>query len=111
MRQYLLKRLGAIVITLWMLATIVFMLVNVLPGDVGRRVLGPTAKLEDVQAYNAKLGTDKRLIEQYFKYLYDLIRGDFGRSLVTGGPVMVEVDMKAWGPFAAKFAGPILKKD
>jgi len=30
---------------------------------------------------------------------------------VTGGPVMVEVDMKAWGPFAAKFAGPILKKD
>ena len=27
------------------------------------------------------------------------------------GPVMVEVDMDAWGPFAAKFAGPILKKD
>ena len=27
------------------------------------------------------------------------------------GPVLVEVDMKAWGPFAAKFAGPILKKD
>jgi acetolactate synthase-1/2/3 large subunit len=30
---------------------------------------------------------------------------------VTGGPVLVEVDMKAWGSFAAKFAGPILKKD
>ena len=30
---------------------------------------------------------------------------------VEGGPVMVEVDMKAWGSFAAKFAGPILKKD
>lgn len=30
---------------------------------------------------------------------------------VRGGPVLVEVDMKAWGPFAAKFAGPILKKD
>jgi len=29
----------------------------------------------------------------------------------TGGPVLVEVDMKAWGPFAAKFAGPILKKE
>ncbi len=29
---------------------------------------------------------------------------------LTGGPVMVEVDMKAWGSFAAKFAGPILKK-
>jgi acetolactate synthase-1/2/3 large subunit len=30
---------------------------------------------------------------------------------LTGGPVMVEVDMRAWGPFAAKFAGPILKRD
>jgi acetolactate synthase-1/2/3 large subunit len=30
---------------------------------------------------------------------------------VTSGPVIVEVDMAAWGPFAAKFAGPILKKD
>ena len=30
---------------------------------------------------------------------------------MSAGPVMVEVDMKAWGPFAAKFAGPILKKD
>jgi acetolactate synthase I/II/III large subunit len=30
---------------------------------------------------------------------------------IKGGPVLVEVDMKAWGPFAAKFAGPILKKD
>lgn len=30
---------------------------------------------------------------------------------VRGGPVLVEVDMKSWGPFAAKFAGPILKKD
>jgi acetolactate synthase-1/2/3 large subunit len=27
------------------------------------------------------------------------------------GPVVVEVDMRAWGPFAAKFAGPILRKD
>ena len=33
------------------------------------------------------------------------------RALQQVGPVMVEVDMKAWGPFAAKFAGPILKKD
>ena len=33
------------------------------------------------------------------------------QAMHLGGPVMVEVDMKAWGPFAAKFAGPILKKD
>ncbi len=33
------------------------------------------------------------------------------RAFAASGPVVVEVDMKAWGPFAAKFAGPILKKD
>ena len=32
-------------------------------------------------------------------------------ALQVSGPVLVEVDMTAWGPFAAKFAGPILKKD
>jgi acetolactate synthase I/II/III large subunit len=32
-------------------------------------------------------------------------------ALSLAGPVMVEIDMDAWGPFAAKFAGPILKKD
>ena len=33
------------------------------------------------------------------------------QALAASGPVVVEVDMAAWGPFAAKFAGPILKKD
>lgn len=33
------------------------------------------------------------------------------KAFAASGPVVVEVDMKAWGPFAAKFAGPILKKD
>ena len=33
------------------------------------------------------------------------------QAMQLSGPVMVEVDMKAWGPFTAKFAGPILKKD
>jgi acetolactate synthase-1/2/3 large subunit len=33
------------------------------------------------------------------------------QAFAQTGPVVVEVDMNAWGPFAAKFAGPILKKD
>ena len=55
------------VINLWLLATLVFFLVNVLPGDVGRKVLGPTANATDVANLNAKLGTDKPLIEQYIR--------------------------------------------
>jgi peptide/nickel transport system permease protein len=76
------------VLTLWMLATIVFLLVNVLPGDVGRKVLGPTANADDVAAFNARLGTDKPLIEQYFRSLKNLATFSFGESFQTGGPVM-----------------------
>lgn len=76
------------VVTLWMIATIVFMIVNVLPGDVGRQVLGPTANSKDVAAMNARLGTDKPLLEQYLRSLKNLVTFDFGESFQTGGRVM-----------------------
>lgn len=76
------------VLTLWMLATIVFLLVNVLPGDVGRKVLGPTANADDVAAFNQRLGTDKPLIEQYLRSLKNLATFDFGDSFQSGSPVM-----------------------
>jgi peptide/nickel transport system permease protein len=76
------------VVTLWMLATIVFLLVNVLPGDVGRKVLGPTANQVDVDAFNTRLGTDKPLLEQYGRSLKNLVTFDFGESFQTGNPVM-----------------------
>lgn len=76
------------VVTLWLLATIVFMLVNVLPGDIGRQVLGPTANNDDVAAYNAKIGTDQPLLEQYAKSIKRVFTLDFGDSFQSGGPVM-----------------------
>ena len=75
-------------VTLWIIATIVFMLVNVLPTDIGRQVLGPTANSDDVAALNAKLGTDQPLLEQYLQSLKNLVTLDFGDSFQTGGPVM-----------------------
>jgi peptide/nickel transport system permease protein len=82
------KRLASMVVTLWMLATIVFLLVNVLPGDVGRKVLGPTANSDDVAAFNERLGTNKPLLEQYARSLKNLVTFDFGESFQTGSPVM-----------------------
>ncbi|MEO6570528.1 MAG: ABC transporter permease [Ilumatobacteraceae bacterium] len=86
--KFILKRLASMVLTLWMLATIVFMLVNVLPGDVGRKVLGPTANSDDVAAFNIRLGTDKPLLTQYFTSLKHLVTFNFGDSFQTGSPVM-----------------------
>ena len=74
-------------VTLWLLATIVFMLVNVLPGDVGRKVLGPTAPKEDVAAFNAQLGTDQPLFEQYIASMKRVFTLDFGTSYQTRSSV------------------------
>lgn len=75
-------------INLWLLATLVFFLVNVLPGDVGRKVLGPTANAADVANLNAKLGTDKPLIEQYIRSISRVFTLNFGDSFATGSSVM-----------------------
>ncbi|MDO8365094.1 MAG: ABC transporter permease [Actinomycetota bacterium] len=83
MRRYLLKRLLSALITLWLLATVIFLIVNVIPGDVGRRVLGPFALKEDVARYNHDLGIDRPLINQYITSMRRLFTLDFGHSFQT----------------------------
>ena len=80
MGRYLLRRLASAVVTLWILATIVFLMVNVIPGNVGRSVLGPFALKEDVARYNHQIGTDRPLISQYFTSIRRVFTLDFGDS-------------------------------
>jgi peptide/nickel transport system permease protein len=84
MGRYLLRRLGSALITLWLLSTIVFLIVHVLPGDVGRKVLGPFALKEDVARLNHQLGTDRPLLQQYFTSIRQLFTLSFGHSYQTG---------------------------
>ena len=81
---FLLKRLLSGLITLWLLATIVFCLVHIIPGNVGRSILGNTAPESNVVAYNKKLGTDKPLLVQYKKSMTGLITLKFGESFKSG---------------------------
>jgi peptide/nickel transport system permease protein len=85
--RFILRRVALSLVTLWLLATIVFMIVNVLPTDVGRTILGPFASQETVDALNERLGTNDPLIEQYVRAMTNLITLDFGTSFQTGQPV------------------------
>jgi peptide/nickel transport system permease protein len=87
MGRYLLRRLGSALITLWLLSTIVFCIVNVLPGDVGRKILGPFAPKEDVAAFNHRLGTDRPLLQQYWTSMKNLVTLNFGESYQSGSKV------------------------
>jgi peptide/nickel transport system permease protein len=87
MGRFLLKRLGLAAITLFLLSVIVFFGTQVLPGNVGRRILGPFADQAAVDALNERLGTDRGLLTQYWDWLTGLFTGDFGTSLAQNVPV------------------------
>src|SRR6476659_1517453 len=87
MARWLLRRLLLSLITLWLLATLVFIITNILPNDIGRTILGPFAPQESVDALNARLGTNDPLIEQYARAMKSLFTLDWGNSFQSGKPV------------------------
>lgn len=95
MTRYLLRRLALSLITLWMIVTIVFAIVNVLPDDIGRRLSGPFAPQEQVDAINERLGTNDPLPEQYVRLVKNTVTFDFGDSFAQNQPV-AEVLAKAF---------------
>ena len=62
-------------------------MMSILPGDVGRRILGPFADARAVAALNEQLGTDRPLIVQYLDWIGGVLTGDLGDSLVFRRPV------------------------
>jgi peptide/nickel transport system permease protein len=74
-------------VTLWILTVIVFLGAQVLPGDVGRRILGRDASPEAVAALNEELGTDRPILVQYADWVGGLLRGDLGESFSLRVPV------------------------
>ena len=91
MARFILRRLLLALITLWLLATIVFIITNVLPTDVGRTILGPFAPAESVAALNERLGTNRPILVRYLESLQGLITLDFGDSFVSGQAVLPQV--------------------
>jgi peptide/nickel transport system permease protein len=84
--RFLLKRIGLALITLVLLSMIVFGVSTILPGNVGRAVLGPFAAQESVDQLNEELGANRPVVEQYVDWAGGLVRGDLGESLTKQVP-------------------------
>ncbi|NPT53897.1 ABC transporter permease subunit [Paraburkholderia sp. 5N] len=87
MLQVLVWRLFLALVTLWLLSLIVFAGAQVLPGDVGRTMLGPLADAQAVAVLNHQLGVDRPLVVQYVSWIGKLLQGDLGQSYSYGAPV------------------------
>lgn len=84
MGKYILKRLGYMILTLWIVITITFALMHAIPGDplaANARRLPPQIRAN----YYAKYGLDKPVTTQYVVYMKNLLKGDLGESLAFAG--------------------------
>jgi peptide/nickel transport system permease protein len=82
--------------TLILVSMLVFALAEVVPGDVGRSILGPYATQEQVDILNSELGTDRPLVVRYLDWASGFVTGDWGKSLLLKVPVFPYV-MEALG--------------
>lgn len=83
----ILKRFGASLITIFVISLIIFIGVELLPGDVAETVLGQSATPETVEAFRKELKLDLPPHIRYGAWLNDFVHGNFGTSLANGRPV------------------------
>ena len=88
MGRYILKRLLAVIPILFGVSVVIFLFLQLVPGDVAATLLGPRATEAKVAAIRAELGLDRPLYIQYFSWLGAVLQGDFGRSIILQVPVI-----------------------
>lgn len=87
MARYLLTRLWQSALTLLLASIVVFIGVRQLPGNPALAMAGEEATPEQLAAIRAEMGLDQPLFVQYFTFIGNILRGDFGESTRTGTPV------------------------
>ncbi len=91
MLPYLTRRLLLTIPVLIGVATLVFALIHLVPGDPAQSMLGDTASVEDVQRLRERLGLDEPLLAQYQTFIVGILKGDLGTSFRYGTPVTQEI--------------------
>lgn len=77
----ILRRLGGMLLVMFFVATTVFAIVHVIPGDPAAVMLGPSASEADVAALHTRLGLDAPLPVQYARFIWSALHGNLGKSL------------------------------
>ena len=91
MLRVIAKRLLSALPNLVGVVVITFLLTRAIPGDPAAYFAGAAATQDAVEQVRKELGLDRPLIEQFFRYVSSLAKGDLGLSLTTGQPVLNEL--------------------
>jgi peptide/nickel transport system permease protein len=95
MIQYVIRRLLVAVVLVYVVVTLLFAFLHVLPGDPAQLLLSAGGNAnpspQQIAALDHKLGVDRPILEQYGSYLGGLVRGDLGHSFQSGNAVAADV--------------------
>jgi peptide/nickel transport system permease protein len=87
MKKYIAKRLWSLIPVMFVVATLVFFLVHLTPGDPASVILGPDAPQEAIAELRARLGLDPPLPVQFVRWFGQVLQGNLGESIFLRRPV------------------------
>ena len=91
MLKYIIRRIIAMIPVVIGITFLVFMIMQLAPGDPVQMILGDNASPEAVEAMRDEMGLNDNVLVQYGRYLVNLVQGDMGTSYVNKRPVADEV--------------------
>lgn len=102
MVNYIVKRVVLAAVTIWVVATLTFFLMNMVPGGpfLSEKAISPQAQA----ALEAKYGLDKPMLKRYASYMLSALQGDFGDSLKQRGRTVMDIIGKQF-PVSARLGG------
>ena len=102
MHKYIAKRLLLMIPVIVGISFIIFSIMSFMPGNPARLILGEKATADAIAALNEQMGLNDPFIIRYFRYMGDVLTGNFGISYRTGMPVVEEIVRRF--PTTAKLA-------
>ncbi|OYT61107.1 MAG: peptide ABC transporter permease, partial [Thermofilum sp. ex4484_15] len=91
LRAFIISRILLTIPMIFILLTVVFYVLRMMPGDPVIAMLGEKASPKLIEEMRAKLGLNRPLIYQYIDYVIGILKGDFGKSTWTQRPVLQEI--------------------
>ena len=102
--QYLLQRLVLALLVAWGVTLAVFLIVQLVPGDPARVVLGVQANEDNINAMRERMGLNRPMVVQYVDWVGGILRGDFGKSLITAQSVSEQIRSRLPATLSLAFA-------
>ncbi|KAB0570410.1 ABC transporter permease [Brucella pituitosa] len=91
MLAYILRRSAILILSVFIAAIVLFLLLRLLPGDPANALVSVGADAAQIEAARKQVGSDLPLYQQFTQFIGSLVRFDLGNSFVSGAPVLTEI--------------------